>query len=734
MSSVSDEATVVRVAVERAAIALEAEVAVVLGPEGVVGAVGFAAGAVPAAVLVEAVLNHRFRIRVPGAGLCHLAVAPMNRRNQGYLLVARSGVDGFAADEVGLLRGMARALELTLETIRTLAAERRLMASLRQRQLLLEQISNIQRAITRRAPHQEVLDLITLGAHHLLGDDVVALWMCDPDDADMLLLVSTRGLETDVARRLWRVPLTEASVPGRAMLTDGLVVASPSGLTRAGIATDDADRIVAAMAAPVHETGVVVGCLEVTSRRRSRSYNAGDQEILRVFSEQVSLAVTDARTHEAMRRAFHDPLTGLASRTLFTDKLDHALAAAARDGTQVAVLFVDLDSFKIVNDSLGHAAGDALLIGVAERVRSCIRDCDVAARLGGDEFAVVLVDLTDERPAARVAERVIEAIRAPFLIDGKEAFVDVSVGVAIGVSGTMCGQSLLGNADLAMYQAKRNGKGRYEIFHPELRTAFTSRLDLEADLRHAIERDQLVLHYQPIFDLASVEVVGVEALLRWQHPRRGLIPPREFIPLAEETRLIIPLEVWALTNACFQVSRWNRQRTAGPLTLNVNLSVRQVQRSDLAELVARTLAETGLASERLVLEITESLFLQGTDAILERLRQLERLRVRLAVDDFGTGYSSLAYLARLPIHMIKIDKSFVDDIVTGPLARAIVQLGRTLGLTTLAEGIEASDQLDALREAGCQLGQGFYFAKPLAAAEIEPMLLNPCWSPASAQR
>jgi diguanylate cyclase (GGDEF)-like protein len=406
------------------------------------------------------------------------------------------------------------------------------------------------------------------------------------------------------------------------------------------------------------------------------------------------------------------------------------------------VLFVDLDRFKIVNDSLGHAAGDSMLVGVAERLRACLRDGDMqalagshsdelhgmAARLGGDEFAVVLAGLTDEAPAVRVAERILESLRAPFLIDGKEAFVEASVGIALDTI-ERCGQTQLRNADLAMYQAKRNGEGRYEVFEPALRMAFLRRLDLEADLRHAVSRAEFLLHFQPIFELESDQLVGVEALLRWQHPQRGLIAPREFIPLAEETGLILPIDIWALTQACAQASDWNRQRgQRPPLTLSVNLSVRQLQRADLPDIVARILLNTGFAPEHLVLEITESLLLHRTDVILDRLRELKQLRVRLAVDDFGTGYSSLAYLRHLPVDILKIDKSFVDEITSRPeasgLARAIVQLGRTLGLVTVAEGIEALDQRNELREAGCDLGQGFYFAKPLTAAEIEPLLLD----------
>ncbi|HLL65857.1 MAG TPA: EAL domain-containing protein [Micromonosporaceae bacterium] len=735
LSSVTDEQAAIRVAVERAAMALEAEVAVVLGPGGVAGSVGFAVGQVPTALLAEVVAGRREVLHVAGAGRCHVAIAPLDRHDEGHLVVARSGADGFTADELTLLRGMARALELTLETLRTLAAERRraaennrLVANLQQRQRLLEEISNIQRAITRRAPLQDILDRITVGAHRLLAGEVAGLRMRDPDAPEMLLLVSSRGLGEDLASRLWRVPLAEAGEPGQAMLRDELVVTSTSDSYSRYGADAAGGGVVAVMAAPVHENDTVVGALEIASRRPGRHFSAEDQEILRVFAEHVSLAVTDARTHEAMRQAFHDPLTGLASRRLFADRLDHALAAAARSGTRVAVLFVDLDRFKIVNDSLGHAAGDGLLVGVADRVRSCLGEYDMAARLGGDEFAVILADLPNEEPAIQVAKQIIESVREPFRIDGKEAFVEASVGIALDTAGVRCGEDLLSNADLAMYQAKRNGKGRFEVFQPGLRAAFLSRLDLEGDLRHAVERNELVLHYQPIYDLRSGAAIGVEALLRWNHPERGLLPPHEFIPLAEESGLILPIGEWALTNGCRQVGRWNTARPQLPLTLSVNLSVRQLQQVDLPQIVARALAETGFAADWLVLELTESLLLQGTELILSRLQQLKALQVRLAIDDFGTGYSSLAYLRNLPIDIIKIDKSFVADMTNGPaasaLARAVVQLGRTLGLVTLAEGIEAADQFEALRDTGCEMGQGYYFARPQSAAATERLLLG----------
>jgi diguanylate cyclase (GGDEF)-like protein len=488
-----------------------------------------------------------------------------------------------------------------------------------------------------------------------------------------------------------------------------------------------ANQIVSAMAAPVHDSGRVVGSLAIGSFRPGRAYGPADREVLRVFAEHVSLAVTDANTQEAMRQAFHDSLTGLASRALFLDRLNHALARADRERTRLAVLFVDLDRFKNVNDSLGHSAGDELLVGVAERLRECLPPDHTAARLGGDEFAVVVEDVPDDEDVTGIARRIIERIRAPFVLDGHEAFVDASVGIAFNTDDEDDGQDLIRNADLAMYQAKKNGRGQYEIFHPALRAKFLRSLELEGSLRHAVDRGDFVLHYQPIVELASGQITGLEALVRWRHAEYGLIHPPDFIPLAEDTGLILPIDRWVLADACQQAGAWNARRGAGrPLTVCVNLSARQLQRTDLLEFVSATLARTALDPGCLVIEITESLLLHDTAATMERLRRLKALGVRVAIDDFGTGYSSLAYLRQFPVDIIKIDKSFVSGAGDVPdscaLARAIVQLGQTLRLSTVAEGIETGAQLTAMRGAGCEYGQGFHFAKPVPASELAVLL------------
>jgi diguanylate cyclase (GGDEF)-like protein len=737
VSKAADVAEVMEVAAERAARALEAEVAVVLdGADQVRSSVGFALGRVPLPDIAEILAGRRDRLHVPGAGVCPAAVAPLQNggAGPGHLLVARSGEeDGFTVDEVILLRGLARVLDLRVEAVRTFESERRqaaenarLLVSLQERQRLLEQLARIQRAITRREPLDQILDAITTGARELFGDDVVGLRMLDPDDPGSLLLVSARGLPEETVKRLWRLRVTDRGATQLAYREDRLVVMNDYATDPDALA-EVSPQLSSVMAAPVHEADRVVGSLMIGSYAPGRRYVDADREALHIFAEQVSLAVTDAKTHEAMEQAFHDSLTGLASRALFLDRLDHALARAAREGTRLAVLFVDLDRFKNVNDSLGHVAGDYLLIGVAERLRSCLSADDTAARLGGDEFAVVLEAVGDDGRATRTARKIIDRLRAPFVINGSEAFVDASVGIAFNDEGETDGKALIRNADLAMYQAKKDGKGRYEIFKPAMRSMFLGTVAMEAGLRRALDHGDFVLHYQPVVELQTGRITGLEALVRWQHPERGLVPPPEFIPLAEETGLILAIDRWVLDQACRQAAVWNARRPPDQyLTICVNLSARQLQQTDLPDFVAATLVRAGLDPRCLVIEITESLLLNDTEPTLARLHRLKDLGVRLAIDDFGTGYSSLAYLRRFPVDIIKIDKSFVAGTEEGAdasaLARAIVQLGQVLRLATIAEGIESAGQLAELRSAACPFGQGYYFSKPVAAAEIDELL------------
>jgi len=441
-----------------------------------------------------------------------------------------------------------------------------------------------------------------------------------------------------------------------------------------------------------------------------------------VLAESVVLLIA-WRVNE---RGFRDALTGLVNRALFEDRIRHTLAAAEQRGDELAVLFLDLDEFKGVNDDLGHAAGDELLVAVGDRLRGCIRGRDTAARLGGDEFGILL-DGAGPALATDVCERIFLSLREPFMLHGKELLVTVSVGVATNVQHPTTEQ-ILRNADVAMYRAKGNGRARYEHFDPEMHARTVSRLETRAELRRALEQNEFVLHYQPIVDLAAGRIVAVEALLRWIHPTRGLVFPTEFIHIAEDTGQIVEIGGWVIDEACRQMRWWRALEPAtAALRLNVNLSPRQLRDPTTIDRVAVALMRNDLDPGHLVLEITESALADDYEAATAlQLGQLKELGIRVAIDDFGTGYSSLARLGRLRVDSIKIDKSFIDGLLHGPeessLARAVLKLGSTLGIETTAEGIETTAQLKTLQDLGCSYGQGFYLSRPVEAKHLPGLL------------
>jgi diguanylate cyclase (GGDEF)-like protein/PAS domain S-box-containing protein len=428
---------------------------------------------------------------------------------------------------------------------------------------------------------------------------------------------------------------------------------------------------------------------------------------------------------ELQHRALHDPLTDLANRALFKESVDLALARTGRSGGSVAVLFFDVDDFKDVNDSLGHAAGDRLLEAVAERLRASVRPYDVAARVGGDEFGVLL-DEADAGTASRVANRILESLQEPAEVLGRRISVGASLGLAVATSADGGAEELLRNADVAMNMAKGRGKGRIEMYRPDMHTAALDRMELVADLRRAVDEGEFVLHYQPFVSLDDGSITGVEALLRWVHPRRGLVPPMEFIPTAEELGLIIPIGRWVLHEATQQAKLWQELHPEDPpLIISVNASAFQVQDPGFVSDVKAGLVSSGLDPRHLVLEITESVLVQDTDEVRNRLEALHGSGVRLAIDDFGTGYSSLSYLGTFPIDVLKIDRSFVAGAGSGgssDLSAVMVSIGRTLGLETIAEGVEAFEEVKHLRALGCGAAQGFLFARPAPAAELDSLL------------
>jgi len=468
--------------------------------------------------------------------------------------------------------------------------------------------------------------------------------------------------------------------------------------------------------------------VEVTSVPVTYNGRAGVLSILHDVTERKQLE------QQLAHQAFHDPLTNLANRVLFRDRVEHALQRAVRGGGTPAVLFIDLDNFKAVNDGLGHSAGDWLLIEVATRLQICLRPADTVARLGGDEFAVLLDD--EAAKAEDVAERILQHFRHPFSVQGTDIVVTMSIGIA-SLMPQQGADDVLRNADLALYRAKGEGKACVASFEPEMHVAALRRLELEAELRRAIEGEseagQLQLYYQPIARLSTGRMFGYEALVRWRHPERGLLEPLDFISLAEETGLIVPLGRWVLEEACRQTRDW--QKRYGPLLrgsgmslmVGVNLSGRHLAQPELVDDVAATLKKTGLTPSHLVLEMTESMLVHDNRATLERLHALKSLGVRLSIDDFGTGYSSLAYLERFPVDSLKMDRSFIASLdgegnAKSPLAEAVIGLGRILGLKVVAEGIETREQWERLRQLGCGLGQGFYISYPLPGPEFERLI------------
>lgn len=497
------------------------------------------------------------------------------------------------------------------------------------------------------------------------------------------------------------------------------------------------------LAVPISHLEHVYGRIYLCDKRDGTPFSAEDETLALNYAHTLALALDHAREMEQIRQqqkeldylAHFDTLTGLPNRALLIDRMQQALRVAKRHRQKVAVLFIDLDDFKHVNDSLGHATGDRLLTAVAQRLLGCVRAEDTLARLGGDEFVVVLPELRDLQDAAIVAQKILMALEAPFAVEGHELFSRASIGISLYPTDADSADALLANADVAMYHAKRLGKNNYQFFASEMARLAHKRLQLESRLCRALERGELVLHYQPQVELESRRIVGMEALLRWNNPELGWVLPGDFIPLAEEIGLIVEIGAFVLQTALSQAKAW--QEAGFPIRMAVNLSARQFQQNGLVETVLASLRQNGLAPSVLELEITETVLLQDTGNVLDVLTRLSSEGVRFSMDDFGTGYSSLSYLKKFPIGVLKIDRSFVRDIPNDEndvaIVSAILAMASQLNLETVAEGIETAEQLETLRERGCRYGQGYFFSQPLSSAETTALLQRNLASPTTAE-
>jgi diguanylate cyclase (GGDEF)-like protein len=718
VSSFTEETDALQGCVERAAEAIDTEVAALVRHGHVGASIGFPSGAEPVDELVAAAEEVRFERTLGELGLCTGMCSAVG--DEGTLLVARVGRDGFSQEEADLLRGMGRVLALTMQSIR-------LIGELQERQILLERLTLLQRSIASRADLEDVLDAIVNGACELLGDELVDLSLIDPEDPSMLEVVASVGYPPKVLEQIRHTPVG-VGIAGHAVRERRPIAVEDYGADPRRMPDVAVEGLQAIISAPVYQRGELVGALSLGTRRADRRYSEIERDAVIAFAEHAGLALNDAKAaEETAHQAFHDPLTGLANRALFVDRLAQSRTRASAAGDSVGVLFADLDGFKTVNDSLGHAAGDQLLIIVGQRLASVVGPTDTVARFGGDEFAILVEDVRQPIELARTARLALDALERVIEVEGREVFVTASIGIAVGLEET---EDLLRNADLAMYEAKGQGKGRYEIFQSHMHEALAQRLELELDLKRATNRDQFVLHFQPIVEMEEATVVGVEALIRWMHPEQGLILPDQFIPIAEEGGQIHAMGRWVLWEACQRVVEWEGEY--GRLGLNVNLSGAQLRQASLVREVAEILDATGLDPDRLTLEITESVLMEVTSSNTERLDALKKLGVQLAVDDFGTGYSSLQNLKRFPFDWLKIAKPFVDGVedsdAQARIARAVVGLAHSLETEVIAEGIESRRQATVLGNLGCFHGQGFHYSPPLPAEEITEYFAAPVTS------
>ena len=569
-----------------------------------------------------------------------------------------------------------------------------------------------------------LLETIMTRATSLLGTPHCYIYLVEPGDEELVVRHGTGLFASYVGRRM----SVDEGLAGQVFRTAAPVAVDDYDAWSGRSTTIATGSVGAVVGVPLMSAGRVVGVLGLASGELQRDWGQREIDALTSFAQLASIALDNARLVDAAQRgALYDPTTGLPNRELLTDRIAHALSTGRPDGAdQVGVILLDLDRFKVINESVGHNVGDRLLVAVGQRLVACLRPGDTVARFGGDEFGILLDEVGNADEARAVAERIGSELRAPFPMAGREWFISASIGISLGQPGRATPEEMLREAEIAMVRAKADPANRHALFEPSMSDQTIERIDLENDLRQAIERGELRLHYQPLIDLETERVIGFEALVRWQHPVRGLVPPMAFIPLAEETGLILPLGRWVLETACRQARAWRDARPNGPeLFMSVNLSARQFVQADLVDQVATILNDTGLDPSGLEIEITESVLMDQSEAGIRTLGRLRELGVRLVLDDFGTGYSSLSYLKHLPLDTIKIDRTFVAglaDVTDRSIVEAVVALARGLRIGVVAEGIETETQRRLLHAVGCDVGQGYLFSRPLPADEAERLI------------